>query len=66
MKLVATVMDGNAYYHLGLGIEAHSAIIDIPDEQLPELVKDYQRKLEDDRQYKRPNLTTLRFSVLQE
>lgn len=66
MKLIATVLDGNAYYHMGLDIEAHSVIIEIPEDKLPKLVKDYYSSLEHAKKYEQPFLTTLRFSILDE
>lgn len=41
MKIVATVSDGNLALHLGLSVEHESAIIEIPDDKIPAIVKRY-------------------------
>lgn len=46
MKIVFTETDGSGAYHIGIDVERRSAMIEIPDTQLPPLVKNFldQRK----------------------
>jgi len=39
MKIVFTETDGSGAYHIGIDVERKSAILEIPDEQLPHLAK---------------------------
>jgi hypothetical protein len=41
MKIVMTISNGDGAYHLGLGVEHKSGIVEIPDESLPECVKGF-------------------------
>ena len=41
MKIVFTESNGAGYYHIGIDVERRSAMIEIPDTQLPPLVKNF-------------------------
>jgi len=41
MKIVATVTDAGGVVHAGASIEARSAIIEIPDANIPSVVRRY-------------------------
>jgi hypothetical protein len=41
MKIVVTITDAGGVVHAGASIEARSAIIEIPDEKLPNIVEKY-------------------------
>lgn len=41
MKLVMTVSNGDGCYHLGLGVQHTSGIVEISDDSLPKCVKDH-------------------------
>lgn len=67
MKIVATVTDAAGVVHAGASIEARSAIIDIPDESLPPVVKTYLKNLEWAKQGEnRHTYEYLTFSILDE
>jgi len=44
MKIVATLADTNMYLHLGGEVVRHSVVIEIPDENVPEMVRRYLEK----------------------
>ena len=68
MKLVCTVTDVGAAVHAGGAPESSSAIIEIPDEQLPRIVKQYFEKVRwaNENPKSRSNYSQLSFSILQE
>jgi hypothetical protein len=70
MKIIATVSDGNGAVHIGLPVEHRSAIIEIPDDNVPKLVPDYfEAKMEArERSARGENFfdcSTLTFSILE-
>lgn len=46
MKIVATVTDAAGVVHGGASVEARSSIIEIPDDKLPDNVKEYLKNRE--------------------
>lgn len=67
MKIVATVSDFGAAINIGGNVEYRSAIIKIPDDQVPELVKKYFQDLKWAKEAPNRNLYgTLSFSLLEE
>jgi hypothetical protein len=68
MKLVCTITDVGAVVHAGGSAEAISAIIEIPEEQLPRVVKQYLEavKRAGVDPHRNPNYCQISFSILQE
>jgi hypothetical protein len=68
MKLVCTVTDVSAVVHAGGSPESASAIIEIPDEELPQIVKYYLANVRSVKENPKSgtNYSQLSFSILQE
>ena len=64
MKLIFTITDASGLAHMGLDIERHSYIVEVPDENIPAPVKrdiEYERK-----EGSPPSYVTISISVLKE
>lgn len=66
MKIVVTVNDGSGVYYLGIAAEATSAIIEIPEEELPEIVKSFLNDKKLSKEKGEYFYSTLSFSLLDE
>lgn len=64
MNIIVTVADASHAVHIGGEVERKSAVITIPDEGLPKIVKDYFRdKSMEDQKANRYSFSTISFSL---
>jgi len=66
MKLVFTISDSVIAFHVGWNVEYRSAILEIPDASLPQIVRDWRHQRDKDKKAGKPFYDTISISILDE